>query len=740
MSFAHLGRAQLEELLEEVLAKAQQARNAQSGREVEHLELVHELRAYQLELEMQNRELRDAQLEVERSRDRYAELYEHAPVAFLTLDAEHRVHACNRRAAALLLRPVDQIVGEPLAQLLDALDPALLQGLLGRAAEGRIETAGELEVHIGGGPRRLALFVESGSDLEPSGGSLRCALLDVTARARAEAERDRAFAAERALHERFEALDRLNVAIANVLSACDRASEDAVLSTVLAQAIAWLDAESAEIAFAGEPSRARAERPGRDASLVRTIDLGVPIRLGNKSLGRLEVTFAKAQGSLEDLQRTLELIAERLALALITARLNRAEADERERLALLEQVGGELASCNDQASTQAGVARVLAAVVPAFATAAVLWLQDEQGLRVLEAVHVEPARRDALAQFAGRLGAPLARRAQAAQGTLVQPISALGASEQVARMLGFTCVTAIPLTVRGASLGLLAFGYDDARTPMPSLIIFEQVSDRCALALDAARLLEELRTAVASRDTLLAIVSHDLRSPLNAIALTAGMLGGARHARSGEADSAQIELIKGSVARMAALVEDLVSAANLDAGNLRVNPTPNAPAQLVREACMLSAPLIEAMHLVIEQRCASSLPEVAADRARVLQVLINLLGNAIKFTPAGGKLSVRAEQREQRVRFAVSDTGPGIAPADLPRVFGRYWTSGTAHHSGQGLGLGLFIAERIVAAHGGRIWVESTLGAGACFYFELPLAQSSRDSQVLARVANRAQG
>jgi signal transduction histidine kinase len=100
-------------------------------------------------------------------------------------------------------------------------------------------------------------------------------------------------------------------------------------------------------------------------------------------------------------------------------------------------------------------------------------------------------------------------------------------------------------------------------------------------------------------------------------------------------------------------------------------------------------------------------------------VLSNLIGNAIKFTPTGGTITVRAEQVEEEVRFLVEDSGKGIPEAEIPQVFGRFWqNSETAR---QGTGLGLFIAKGIVESHGGRIWVESKLGVGSRFYFTLPI-------------------
>ena len=142
---------------------------------------------------------------------------------------------------------------------------------------------------------------------------------------------------------------------------------------------------------------------------------------------------------------------------------------------------------------------------------------------------------------------------------------------------------------------------------------------------------------------------------------------------------------------------------------------------LLRETMEMFANLATSKQVRLEQMVKTPGLAVAADHERVLQVFSNLVGNALKFTPQDGCVTIAAEPQGAMVRFAVVDTGPGIAPEHLPRIFDRFWkkeTSGT-----KGTGFGLFIAKGIVDAHGGRIWVESRLGQGTAFYFTLPLAE-----------------
>jgi signal transduction histidine kinase len=129
-------------------------------------------------------------------------------------------------------------------------------------------------------------------------------------------------------------------------------------------------------------------------------------------------------------------------------------------------------------------------------------------------------------------------------------------------------------------------------------------------------------------------------------------------------------------------------------------------------------PLASGSSIVMEASVAADLPAVLADAARIQQVLSNLVGNAVKFTPRQGRITVAADRLETEVRFAVIDTGPGIPPEQVPHIFGRFWQARSSDR--RGLGLGLAIAKGIVEAHNGRIWVESQVGAGSTFYFTLP--------------------
>lgn len=248
---------------------------------------------------------------------------------------------------------------------------------------------------------------------------------------------------------------------------------------------------------------------------------------------------------------------------------------------------------------------------------------------------------------------------------------------------------------------------------------------RYAVEQDLERQVVREQRAVRARDDLVAVVSHDLKNPLGLIATQTALLrraippddGGSERLRAG------LDRIQRATERMTALIHDLLDLARIEAGRFSLTREPEDVLDMVEEALILLRPLAEARRIEITAEVVGA-PEVSADRERIFQVLSNLVGNAVKFTPEGGRILVRAETRQDDVCILVADTGPGLSAGQLPHVFERYWQA--RRDSRDGAGLGLFIAKGIVEAHGGRIWAESPAGAGATFGFSLPLATSSR--------------
>jgi signal transduction histidine kinase len=246
------------------------------------------------------------------------------------------------------------------------------------------------------------------------------------------------------------------------------------------------------------------------------------------------------------------------------------------------------------------------------------------------------------------------------------------------------------------------------------------------IATAIAALMESLRRARAradeaarAREQMLAVVAHDLRNPLAAIAWNTSALA---QASADPKMRRRVAAIEQSARRMDTLISDLVEATRLEHGGVQLTLAAEDVDGIVQETAEMFGPAARDKGLTIEARPAGGLTAMC-DRERVMQVLGNLVGNALRFTPEGGRITLRTEPQQDRVRFEVQDTGAGIPSQDLPHIFERYWNSDR-----KGSGLGLYIAQNLVHAHGGQIGVDTRLGQGSTFFFMLPRARQAPES------------
>jgi PAS domain S-box-containing protein len=400
----------------------------------------------------------------------------------------------------------------------------------------------------------------------------------------------------------------------------------------------------------------------------------------------------------------------------------------------LARAGEVLSSSLDSERTLTAVAQL---AVQSLADWCIVYLSEGGQVRRLEVAHREEAQRElahALRNFRIDLEQPfLARDVLVQRAPLLLPHLSAEALEAMAqgpehlallRRLGPRSLMGVPLLAGEQLLGALVFistrpghGYG------PGDLAFAQELARLAsLAVENARLYQTAQRATKTRDDVLGIVAHDLRSPLNAIALWLQVVERQIQRGGGELATKSQEPLKSidaATKRMSRLIQDLLDVARLEAGRLSLNANPHSALSVLHEAVESSRPLASQLQLRME--APGELPSILGDRDRLLQVFSNLVGNALKFTPAGGEVVVSAQEEGESVRFSVRDTGPGIPPESLTHLFDRFWQAQQGDR--RGAGLGLSIAKGLVEAHGGQLRVESEVGRGSTFSFTVPRAK-----------------
>jgi signal transduction histidine kinase len=463
----------------------------------------------------------------------------------------------------------------------------------------------------------------------------------------------------------------------------------------------------------------------------------LPLEMRSGRLGALAVSFPGVHPFATEDRAMLIAIARQGTQALERARLldaeRRARTDaeaEHQRTSFLYEASALLSSSLDWEDTLASVARL---AVPRVADCCAVNLAEgvEQRSGPAVVAHVDPDKvelaRELLRHFPPEddVAFGTARVLRSGEPELYEEIgeellAQLGLDEDQLRIcgqLGLRSAMVVPMAARGRILGAITFmsAESQRRYGTSDLAMAGSLARRCALAIDNARLYAEAQRAIRARDDVLAIVSHDLRNPLHAIVMASNLL---QRPSSAERTRQHACVIERSARRAGRLIRDLLDLSTLESGRVTLDRGAVDVATLLADAAALIQPIAAERAITVEVASRLSAPMDAwCDRERVIQVFSNLLGNAVTFTPAGGRVTVGAAPTEDEIRFSVADTGPGVPLEHRDHIFDRYWKS---RESRQGAGLGLSIARSIVDAHGGRIWVESAPGAGATFIFTVP--------------------
>jgi signal transduction histidine kinase len=408
---------------------------------------------------------------------------------------------------------------------------------------------------------------------------------------------------------------------------------------------------------------------------------------------------------------------------------DRRRAHETQRL--LAEAGETLASSLGHDETLRNVARL---AVPVLADACIVNAFHGDRFHGIAVAHVDPSRVTEIERERLEHPIDLGGRHPVAEVIRTQrPISWSSAddispdNESVRADLNYifgrlpSAAIITPLIARGQLLGVIGFYRERGRYESNDFFLAEELGRRAALAIDNARLHDLVRAGVQARDDMIGIVSHDLRNPVNAVKMLTGVMLDRQQEVPLPAEMVDYaSVIRQAAEQMDGLISDLLDVTRVEAGRLAVDLKRENTEELLSDALRTLAPVTSQKSITLRLNSPDDLPDVMADRERIGQAISNLVGNAVKFSPAGGEIIVRVAVLDQEILFSVSDKGKGMNPEQLSHAFDRFWQSSRTDR--QGAGLGLAITKGIIEAHGGRIWAESTPDAGSTFYFTLPTA------------------
>jgi signal transduction histidine kinase len=399
------------------------------------------------------------------------------------------------------------------------------------------------------------------------------------------------------------------------------------------------------------------------------------------------------------------------------------------RFRFLSESGAALTSSLNYQATLAALARVC---VTGFADWAEVYAVEADGMvRRLETAHCEPARAALVGTLRGVVIPPkgshpvlavIRTRTPMLASTLSPELRASmivdEGHERTVTELGMTSLIVIPMMARDRVLGAIALFSSDPRRRFNAedLALAEDVGARAALAVDNALLYEEARRANQTKADFLAVVSHDLRTPLNAIMGYAELMGMGIPEPLPEAARERLHRIRTAAGHLLYLLDELLGFARLEAGREEVHPRDVDVREVVREMEAVIEPLAHSAHLGFAVDVPATPVTVRTDPDKLRQILVNLGGNAVKYTPRGEVRVVLREQASKRVVIQVTDTGIGIAPEHLHDIFEPFWQVNEGQRSANGgTGLGLSVVRGLVRLLGGEVSVESQPGKGSAF-------------------------
>lgn len=474
----------------------------------------------------------------------------------------------------------------------------------------------------------------------------------------------------------------------------------------------------------GEPSHLHSRQSDEPCDVLCS-----PILAGGQLLGLLTLCRFGGAGFDESDEQTAAELALRVGLALNHARLFRDAETARVRTERMQSVTAALSEATDTREIADAVLHHAGIMEGCHSGMLALLSDDGAWLRRVYPIGYQPDALHRWDRFPVAADTPLGdaalRMKLLAYPTREAVVDTYPAVREAMLESGTEAVVALPLVVRGTLLGAMGLGFPIRRTfTVEDRAFLAAMAHLSAQALARGRLMErehaarsEAEAAVAARDEVLRVVAHDLGNPLSGVLTTSAAL---MRAGSDEVAREAAQNIHRAAQQMQRLRRDLLDVAMIDAHQLSMVRAPVAPRELLEDAVVQLRQVAGDRRISLAVSASEGLPAVDADRDRILQVITNLLVNAIKFSADGAEVACWAEAEADSVRFGVRDQGPGVPAEHRAHVFDRFWRSG----SRRGAGLGLTISRGIVEAHGGRIWLSDSTTSGAEFLFSLPTSPS----------------
>jgi two-component system, NtrC family, sensor kinase len=490
-----------------------------------------------------------------------------------------------------------------------------------------------------------------------------------------------------------------------------------------------------------DPRAPETARAGAQTRGFRSV-VAVPLLRHDEPLGAISVTRRAAGGFTDDEIALLKTFADQAVIAIENARLLtelQARTQELSRsvgeLRALGEVGQAISSTLDLETVLTTI--VSRAVQLSGLDGGVVFEYDEGAEEFVQRAATETGGALAEARRATRIrkgeGA-LGRTAITLEPVQVPDITVPGAHESRLREIliesGVRAVLAVPMVREGRLLGCLGVTRNrPGEFPVETIELLRTFATQSALAIQNARLFHEiadkgrqLEAASRHKSEFLANMSHELRTPLNAIIGFSEVLAARMF---GEVNAKQAEYLQDileSGRHLLSLINDILDLSKIEAGRMELEPADFDLPSAIENALILVRERASRHGITLATTVDERLGLIRGDERKVKQVLLNLLSNALKFTPEGGRVDVRAALNAGRAEVSVADTGVGIAPEDQAAVFEEFRQVGTADKKLEGTGLGLALSQKFVQLHGGRLWVDSQVGVGSTFTFTLPVS------------------